>query len=217
MKSLNYIAVEGVIGAGKTTLATILARRMNGRLILEKHDENPFLPDFYKDPARYAFQTQMFFLLSRYRQQLDLRQRDLFHQVVVSDYIFQKDRIFAVLTLDDREYALYEKVARLLERDILKPDLVIYLQASTRRLMANIRRRGRPYEKSISEDYIRSLVEAYNHFFFHYTATPLLIVNMEGLDFVHNNEQLEDLLSQIMMPLGGTKYYNPLQEKGAKK
>ncbi len=217
MKSLSYIAVEGVIGAGKTSLATILAKRLNGRLILEKHDENPFLVDFYRDPARYAFQTQMFFLLSRYRQQLDLHQRDLFHRVAVADYIFQKDRIFAVLTLDEREYALYEKVARLLERDILKPDLVIYLQASTKRLMTNIKRRGRPYEKSISEDYIRSLVEAYNHFFFHYTATPLLIVNMEGLDFVHNKEQLEDLMAQIMMPLGGTKYYNPLQEKGAKK
>ncbi|GBD94883.1 deoxyguanosine kinase [bacterium BMS3Abin05] len=217
MKTLGYIAIEGVIGAGKTSLAKILAKRLDGHLVLEKHEENPFLADFYKDPVRFAFQTQMFFLLSRYRQQLDLQQRDLFHRVVVSDYIFQKDRIFASLTLDSREFTLYEKVANLLEREIVAPDLVIYLQANTKSLMRNIRKRGRPYEKNISEDYIRALVEAYNHFFFHYTETPLLVVNMEGLDFVHNPEQLENLIQQIMLPLGGMKYYNPLVEQGVKK
>ncbi len=217
MKTLSYIAIEGVIGAGKTSLAKILSKRLNGRLILEKHDENPFLGDFYKDPARFAFQTQMFFLLSRYRQQLDLQQQDLFQRVIISDYIFQKDRIFASLTLEDREFILYEKVANLLEREIIAPDLVIYLQANTKCLMVNIKRRRRPYEKSISEEYIRALVEAYNHFFFHYTDTPLLVVNMDGLDFVHNEEQLDTLIQQIMLPLGGTKYYNPMIEQGARK
>ena len=217
MKTLGYIAIEGVIGAGKTTLAKILGKRLKGRLILERHDENPFLTDFYKDPARFAFQTQMFFLLSRYRQQLDLQQQDLFQRVLISDYIFQKDRIFASLTLEDREFILYEKVASLLEREIVAPDLVIYLQANTKRLMMNIKKRGRSYEKNISEEYIRALVEAYNHFFFHYTATPLLVVNMEGIDFVHDEDQLENLIQQIMLPLGGTKYYNPLIDQGAKK
>ncbi len=217
MKTLSYIAIEGVIGAGKTSLAKILAKRLNGRLVLEKHDENPFLADFYKDPVRFAFQTQMFFLLSRYRQQLDLQQQDLFQRVIISDYIFQKDRIFASLTLEDREFILYEKVATLLEREIVSPDLVIYLQANTKRLMTNIKRRGRSYEKNISEEYIRALVEAYNHFFFHYTDTPLLVVNMDGLDFVHNDDQLDTLIQQIMLPLGGTKYYNPMIEQGAKK
>ena len=217
MKKLSYIAIEGVIGAGKTSLARILSKRLNGRLVLEKHEENPFLADFYKDPARYAFETQMFFLLNRYRQQLDLQQQDLFQRMIISDYIFQKDRIFASLTLEDREFVLYEKVANLLEREIIAPDLVIYLQANTKRLMMNIKRRGRPYEKNISPEYIRALVEAYNHFFFHYADTPLLIVNMDGLDFVHNEEQLDTLIQQIMLPLGGTKYYNPIIEQGAKK
>jgi len=217
MKTLSYIAIEGVIGAGKTSLAQLLAKRLNGRLVLEKHDENPFLADFYKDPARFAFQTQMFFLLSRYRQQLDLQQQDLFQHVIISDYIFQKDRVFASLTLEDREFILYEKVATLLEREIAAPDLVIYLQANTKRLMMNIKRRGRSYEKNISEDYIRALVEAYNHFFFHYTDTPLLVVNMDGIDFVHDEEQLENLIQQILLPLGGTKYYNPMIEQGVKK
>ncbi|NOY76756.1 MAG: deoxynucleoside kinase [Calditrichaeota bacterium] len=217
MKTLSYIAIEGVIGAGKTSLAHLLARRLNGRLVLEKHDENPFLVDFYKDPARFAFQTQMFFLLSRYRQQLDLQQQDLFQRVIISDYIFQKDRIFASLTLEDREFVLYEKVATLLEREIVAPDLVIYLQANTKRLMMNIKRRGRSYEKNISEDYIRALVEAYNRFFFHYTDTPLLVVNMDGIDFVHDEGQLENLIQQILLPLGGTKYYNPMKEQGVKK
>ena len=135
MKTLGYIAIEGVIGAGKTSLAKILAKRLDGHLVLEKHEENPFLADFYKDPVRFAFQTQMFFLLSRYRQQLDLQQRDLFHRVVVSDYIFQKDRIFASLTLDSREFTLYEKVANLLERE----------RSEERRVGKECRSRWSPY------------------------------------------------------------------------
>lgn len=209
MKKLNYIAVEGVIGVGKTSLGHLLCKDMTGQVILEKHDENPFLEDFYENPQRYAFQTQMFFLLSRYRQQQEMKQQDLFHSVLVADYIFAKDRIFASLTLDEREFLLYDKVATLLERDILKPDLVIYLQSNTQRLMANIRKRGRNYEKNISEDYIRSLVEAYNHFFFNYSDTPLLVIDTTQIDFVNNEEDLKNLIAQISKPLGGTKFYIP--------
>jgi deoxyadenosine/deoxycytidine kinase len=129
--------------------------------------------------------------------------------VLISDYIFAKDRIFASLTLDEREYLLYDRVATLLEKDILKPDLVVYLQSNTQRLMNNIRKRGRSYEKNISEDYIRSLVEAYNHFFFHYSATPLLVVDTTQIDFVKNEEDLKKLIAQLSKPLGGTKFYIP--------
>lgn len=214
MKNLHYIVIEGVIGVGKTSLCHLLAKHLSGQEVLEKHEENPFLEDFYRNPQRFAFQTQMFFLLSRYRQQQELKQQDLFHSVLVADYIFAKDRIFASLTLDEREYLLYDRVATLLERDILKPDLVIYLQSNTHRLMANIRKRGRSYEKNIAEDYIRSLVEAYNHFFFHYSETPLLVVDTTQIDFVHKDDDLKNLIHQISKPLGGTKFYIPrLNEK----
>ncbi len=209
MKNLHYIAIEGVIGVGKTSLCHLLAKHLSGQVVLEKHGENPFLEDFYENPQRYAFQTQMFFLLGRYRQQQDIRQQDLFHSALISDYIFAKDRIFASLTLDEREYLLYDRVATLLERDILKPDLVVYLQSNTQRLLTNIRKRGRSYEKSISEEYIRSLVEAYNHFFFQYTETPLLVVDTTQIDFVHNEEDLRNLIDQFSKPLGGTKFYIP--------
>ncbi len=209
LKNLHYLAIEGVIGVGKTSLSHLLAKNMSGQVVLEKHEENPFLVDFYDNPQRYAFQTQMFFLLSRYRQQQDLKQQDLFHSVLVSDYLFAKDRIFASLTLDEREFMLYDRVATLLERDIPKPDLVVYLQSNTQRLMSNIRKRGRSYEKSISEDYIRSLVEAYNHFFFHYNLTALLVVDTTQIDFVNNREDLENLIAQLTKPLGGTKFYIP--------
>ena len=206
---LQYIAIEGVIGAGKTSLAKKMSERYGARLLLEQHEENPFLPDFYRDPGRYAFSTQLFFLLSRYRQQQELPQRDLFHDLLIADYVFAKDRIFASLTLDEREMALYDKLARLLERDILKPDVVIYLQASTERLMANIRTRNRSYEKSMSEDYIRSLNEAYNHFFFNYIETPLLVVNATAIDFVNKDEDFDDLMAQLKRPISGVQYYSP--------
>jgi len=209
LKVLHYVAIEGVIGVGKTSLCHLMAKEMSGQEVKEKHEENPFLEDFYENPQRYAFQTQMFFLLSRYRQQQDMKQQDLFHSVLVSDYIFAKDRIFASLTLDEREFLLYDRVATLLEKDILKPDLVVYLQSNTQRLMANIRKRGRSYEKKISEDYIRSLVEAYNHFFFHYSDTPLLVVDTTQIDFVNNEDDLKNLIAQLSKPLGGTKFYIP--------
>jgi len=205
----KYICIEGVIGAGKTSMARLLGEHMDARIIYEKPEENPFLEDFYQDPARYAFQAQLFFLLSRYRQLQESLQPDLFQPATVSDYLFAKDRIFAHLNLEDRELFLYDRVASLLERDILKPDLVVYLQSSVERLMLNIQKRGRTYEKEISEEYIRSLNEAYNRFFFHYTETPLLVVNSTLIDFVNNPAHFEELIHQILRPHSGIEYYSP--------
>ena len=166
--NLRYIAVEGVIGAGKTTLTDMLSKTIGSSIILEEFEQNPFLEEFYEDPRRYAFQTQIFFLLSRFRQVQELRQVDLFHQKIVSDYMFEKDRIFATLNLAEKEMKLYDGIARLMEKEIPSPDLVIYLQASTKRLMDNIHKRARTYEKNMDPEYISALNELYNKFFFHY-------------------------------------------------
>ena len=206
---LQYIAIEGVIGAGKTSLTKMMAETFAGRSLLEQHDTNPFLADFYKNPQRYAFQTQLFFLLSRYRQQQEIPQTDLFHNMLIADYIFAKDRIFASITLEDREFVLYEKLAVLLERDIVKPDLVIYLQSSTERLLGHIKKRGRDYEKFITEEYIKSLNEAYNQFFLNYKDSPLLVVNANEIDFVHEENDYQDLLDQLNRPISGVQYYSP--------
>jgi len=205
----QYICIEGVIGVGKTSLARQLGEHADARVIYEKPEENPFLQDFYDNPQRYAFQTQLFFLLSRYRQQLESFQPDLFHSVMVSDYLFAKDRIFAHLNLEDRELFLYDRIASLLEQEIPKPDLVVYLQSTPERLMANIKRRGRSYERAISEDYIRSLNEAYNKFFFHYNETPLLVVNSTLIDFVNIKQDFEELVHQIFRSHSGIEYYSP--------
>jgi deoxyadenosine/deoxycytidine kinase len=205
-----YIAVEGVIGVGKTSLAHLLAERMNGRLVLENPEENPFLDSFYKDPRHYAFQTQLFFLLSRFRQQQELPAPDLFHASLVADYLFAKDRIFAYINLSEAEISLYEKVMGLMEVRVRKPDLVVYLQSSTDRLMQNIRSRGRPYEKEITEEYLRTLNEAYNHYFFNYDETPLLIVNSTNLDFVNRAGHLDALVGEIQRDASGTRFYNPV-------
>jgi deoxyguanosine kinase len=211
MAEIDYIVVEGAIGAGKTSLAKILAEKMDARLILEETEENPFLSDFYKDRERYAFQTQIFFLLSRYRQQRELFTPDLFQKKVVSDYFFAKDRIFASVTLSQNEFYLYERLLSILEKDIPKPDLVIYLQTTAEVLLKRIKERDRPYEKNINLEYIQTLNEAYNYYFFHYTKTPLLVVNTDRIDFVHNEADLEDLLKQLKKPHVGTKYYVPLE------
>ncbi len=204
-----YIAIEGVIGAGKTSLAKMLSEKLNALLVLEQPDENPFLRDFYKDRKRFAFQTQLYFLLSRFKQQEDFPQPDLFHHRIVADYLFQKDKIFASINLDDREFRLYEKIVNILEPRILKPDIVIYLQSSINKLMRNIKIRNRSYEKDISETYVADLNEAYNRFFFSYKATPLLVVNNDKLDFVKNEEHFIKLYNSIIEPFQGTKYYNP--------
>ena len=209
MKNLYYVAIEGVIGVGKTSLAHLLEERLNAKLVMEKFDENPFLADFYLDPERYAFQTQLFFLLSRYRQQQELRQTDVFHKLVISDYMFVKDRLFASLNLDDKEMSLYDSVAKILEKNILNPDLVIYLQAETPKLMERITLRGRDFEKNMSPDYIDALNQVYNEYFFRYLESPLLIINTNDIDFVHNEEDLEEVIRYIRQPVSGTKFFNP--------
>jgi deoxyguanosine kinase len=206
----RYIAIEGVIGVGKTSLSKMLSERLQGQLVLEEVEENPFLKDFYRDRERYAFQTQMHFLFSRYQQQRNLRQTELFSDRLVADYLFQKDRIFAGLTLSERELALYERLVAWLELDVVKPDVVVYLQANLEVLMERIARRGRPFEKDMDRDYIRQLNEAYNHFFFHYSLTPLLVVNTNGIDFVNVAEDFDDLFSRIVSHREGTLYYAPL-------
>lgn len=209
MGTPKYICIEGVIGVGKTSLTRMLGERLDARVIYEKPEENPFLEDFYDNPQRYAFQTQLFFLLSRYRQQMESFQPDLFHSIMVSDYLFAKDRIFAHLNLEDRELFLYDRIATLLEHDIPKADLVVYLQSTPERLMANIKKRGRTYERNVSEEYIRSLNEAYNKFFFHYSETPLLVVNSTLIDFVNIKQEFEELVHQIVRPHSGIEYYSP--------
>ncbi len=208
----RYIAIEGVIGAGKTTLCNMLGEQLAAKVVLERFEENPFLKDFYKDQDRYAFQTQIFFLLTRYKQQQELFQADLFHKFLITDYVFEKDKIFAYLNLQDEELKLYETLVSSIQHNIPTPDLVVYLQSSVPRLMANIKKRGRAYETHMSEEYIRDLNEAYNYFFFRYKATPLLIVNATEMDFVNNEQQFNDLVREIFRPnRSAVEYYNPMK------
>lgn len=194
---IRYIAIEGVIGAGKTALAKKLKSRLDSKLILEQFEANPFLENFYNDRKRFAFQTQMFFLINRFKQQEELNQEDLFTNYIVGDYIFDKDKIFAYLNLAGEELKLYETVFPLLSRNLRKPDLVVYLQSSLDRLMFNIKKRSRAVERNLTRSYIEELSNAYNHFFFRYNSTPLLIVNSTEIDFVNNEEDFDELFSQI--------------------
>ncbi len=212
MRNLYYVAIEGPIGVGKTSLANLLSERLGARLILEGFDENPFLADFYEEPERYAFQTQLFFLLQRYQQQQELRQVDMFHNLLIADYMFVKDRLFASLNLDEKEMTLYDTVANLLEKNVINPDLVIYLQADTNTLMRNIARRGREMEKNISEEYIDALNQLYTEYFFRYQDTPLVIINTNNIDFVHNKGDLDEVINYIRQPVTGTKFFNPVAQ-----
>ena len=216
--AIHALAVEGVIGVGKTELSLILSRRFNARLILEEAEENPFLPKFYKNRAMYAFQTQLWFLMSRYRQLYEeLSQQDLFHETTISDYVFQKDGIFARINLDEAEYALYSKVAIALERNIPGPDLVVYLQSSTDAIMKRIEKRGRPFEFNMDYHYIDQLNEAYNEFFFNYTDSPLLIINTNDIDFVDNSDECEEIIDRIVDVKPGCNFYKPLGADGYSK
>ena len=201
-----------VVGAGISGLTAgyRLMQRGVDVCILEAAEENPFLDKFYKDTERYRFQTQIFFLLSRYNQQRDLLQGDLFEERIVCDYLFAKDRIFAYLNLNDDELSLYEKIYRFLGGMVAKPDLVIYLQASTTTLQERIRRRGREFELSISDEYLMEVNRCYNAFFFHYDASPVLIVNTDGIDFVKYEEDLLELLEEIQQMRSGKRYYVPM-------
>jgi deoxyadenosine/deoxycytidine kinase len=209
----QYIAIEGPIGAGKTALAERLAARLDASTVLEEA-ENPFLADFYTGRAGAALQAQLFFLLNRHRQQLALRQGDLFAQATVSDYLFDKDKIFAYLNLDDNELFIYQRLYDLLAADVPAPDLVIYLQAPTDILERRLRDRARDDESSAGTEvpdpdpsYLRELNEAYQHFFFHYTATPLLVVETSQLDLSTSDDAIDDLLKQIASMGKGTRYY----------
>ena len=203
------IAVEGPIGVGKTSFVELLERKFDAHKVLE-NIENPFLKKFYEDTQGSAFQAQLFFLLSRYRQLQELSQRDLFRQVTLVDYIFSKDKIFAYLNLDDSELLIYDKLYSLLEEQTPKPDLVIFLQAETRRLVERIRGRHRDYELEISEAYINEVNKAYNYFFFHYNQTPLLVIDTTSIDFVRHEEHLDELVGQIRKMEHGIQYYRPL-------
>lgn len=200
--------MEGPIGVGKTSLAGLLARRFSGTQVLEDVT-NPFLPDFYAGRKGAAFQTQIFFLLSRFQQQREIAQIDLFKNLVISDYLFAKDKIFAYLTLGDAEIAIYDKLYAQLAESVPRPDLVIHLTASVETCIARIKKRARAYEKAIAPEYLKSLVEAYNYFFYHYRESPLLVVETNEIDFVARKEDLEDLIQQITRPFRGTQIYVP--------
>lgn len=203
------IAVEGPIGVGKTSFVELLAKRFEANKVLEDV-ENPFLGDFYAEKPGASFQAQLFFLLSRFRQLQELEQRDLFSQITLIDFILPKDKIFAYLTLDDSELSLYEKLYEVLAEQVPKPDLVIYLQADTRHLQDRIRLRAREVESRIADDYITEVAKAYNYFFFHYKDTPLLVIDTNQIDFVHNENHLDELIDQIRKMDRGVQYYQPL-------
>ena len=209
--SFQYIAIEGPIGVGKTALAERLAARLDATAVLEETD-NPFLADFYSGRPGSALQSQLFYLLNRHRQQIALHQADLFAQATVCDYLFDKDKIFAYLNLDDNELFIYQRLYDLLVKDIVAPDLVVYLQAPTDVLLRRLR--DRPKDEAMDRrdpgaDYLRELNEAYQHFFFHYTATPLLVVETSHLDLHGSDDALDDLIRQVRTMGRGTRYYVP--------
>ena len=208
--SFQHIAIEGPIGAGKSVLADRLATRFDATVVLEEHD-NPFLADFYAGRPGAGLQAQLFYLLNRHRQQVALRQADLFAQTTIADYLFDKDKIFAYLNLDDNELFIYQRLYDLLARDVPSPDLVIYLQAPTDLLVRRLRERATDAADTLQPDpsYLRELNEAYQHFFFHYSATPLLVVETSHLDLAASDAAIDDLMRQIRTMNKGTRYYVP--------
>jgi deoxyguanosine kinase len=210
MASKKYIVVEGPIGVGKTSLAKLLAAEFQARTVFETVEDNPFLSKFYQDRETYAFQNQLFFLLSRYHQQTKLVQQDLFSQATVSDYLFAKDKIFASLTLSAEELALYYQIYQLLDPRLPRPDLVVYLQARPEVLYKRLKKRDKSYERGVTPEYLTEVAQAYNQFFFHYDESPLLVVNTSEIDFVASSQDLGDLIREINSMGFGTQHYIPL-------
>jgi len=207
----RFVVVEGPIGVGKTSLARRLAKSFGSELVLEQGDENPFLERFYRNPRAAAFQTQLYFLFQRARQMQELRQADLFERVRVSDYLLDKDRLFARLTLDDEEFALYEQVYARLAIDAPVPDLIVYLQAPVDVLLERIARRGIQYEQAIERRYLERLVESYSRFFLEFDAAPVLIVNATEIDLVGSDRDYAGLLAEVTRGRKGRHYFNPLK------
>lgn len=206
----TFIAIEGPIGVGKTSLTRLLADHFVEEVKLIHEDvSNPHLTDFYNDVPGSAFRAQLHFLISRHAQLMELSQRNLFYERVISDFMFEKDKIFAYLTLDDGELGIYEKLYKLLSNQISRPDLVVYLQANLKTLKKRIAKRGRDFEKEIDIDYLGEVCKAYQHYFYHYSQTPLLVVNTDEIDFVNNRSHLADLIQHIEDINHGTVFYNP--------
>jgi len=209
----HHISIDGPIGVGKTSVTQRLSDRLSARPVIEEWEKNPFLQAFYDGKPGAAFQVELFYVLSRYRQQQSLLQRDLFAQFTISDYVFEKSKLFANLNLEDSELIIFDKLYALLGESVPRPDLVVYLQAPTEVLMKRIRARGRKEEKGLAEDYLAEVNRAYNYYFFHYATTPLLVVNTADVDFVKSSEDLDDLVRQITNMGRGTQYYVPLGTK----
>jgi len=207
MQAYRHIAIEGPIGVGKTTLARAMADRLGAITCLERIDDNPFIELYYDDPERHALSVQLSFLFSRLKQWQELNQQELFHQGMISDYIFAKDRLFASITLSDAEFALYDKVTRVVAVDLPRPDLVVYLQSDPDIIMNRIKKRGRGFEKGLSHAYLRRVIAAYDHFFFHYNETPLLIVQTDKLNFSDKPEDIDALIRRISAMRSGTEFW----------
>ncbi len=204
----RHIAIEGPIGVGKSSLARLLAAQLGGQLLPELPEANPFLSRFYQDRQRYALQTQLFFLFQRIDQLREIAQPDLFRRTIVADWLLDKDPIFARLTLNDDEYALYQQIHASIAPQAGKPDLVIYLQANPETLIQRIRRRGIDMERRIDDDYLRRLADAYSRYFYHYNAAPVMIVNSENLNFVDRDDHFQLLLERLAAMRGGREYFN---------
>ena len=206
----RFIAIEGCIGAGKTSLVNLLGKQFDAQTVREVDEENPFISRFYQDRDSFGFQTQIFFLLNRYNQYMNLNQRDLFSSVVLVDYLFQRDRLFATLNLKDQELKLYDQVYSLLSNKVPKPDLVIFLQANTDVLRTRIEKRAREYESFMDPDYLDRVNKTFNNYFFYYSETPLLVINTNEIDFVEKKCDFEELIVKINSHKLGREYYNPL-------